>query len=204
MDRHMRRALIALLALALLLSMSVLGGCKKDGSEPADDTSAGDNGTVEPTSPPDGDDTAGVITVTVYFSYGGEAALGVPREIPETQAVGRAAMEELLEGPSDAERTTWPLLWTQIPAGTELLGLEIKPGGVAEVDLSGEFDDGGGTYSMTARLAQVVYTLTQFSTVDSVEFYIDGQKVEVFSSEGLILDHPQTPEDYSQLVPIEA
>jgi hypothetical protein len=51
------------------------------------------------------------------------------------------------------------------------------------------------------RLAQVVYTLTQFPTVDGVDFAIDGEPVTVFSSEGIGLDHPQTRKDYRDLLP---
>jgi hypothetical protein len=51
------------------------------------------------------------------------------------------------------------------------------------------------------RLAQVVYTLTQFPTVDSVVFRVDGQDVDVFGSEGLVLDGPQARNDYEELLP---
>jgi len=33
---------------------------------------------------------------------------------------------------------------------------------------------------------------------------MDGEKVEVFSGEGLMLDTPQTPEDYYDLIPVDA
>ena len=62
--------------------------------------------------------------------------------------------------------------------------------GIATVDLSTEFDSGGGTASMQYRLAQVVYTLTQFSTVKSVVFQIEGETVTVFGSEGIVLAGP--------------
>ena len=43
---------------------------------------------------------------------------------------------------------------------------------------------------MQYRLAQVVYTLTQFGTVRSVVFQIEGETVTVFGSEGIVLDGP--------------
>jgi len=85
-----------------------------------------------------------------------------------------------------------------------LMGLTALTVGVAKVDLSDEFDDGGGTLSVTMRLAQVIYTLCQFPTIDSVEFYMDGTKIDVFTGEGLMLDGPQTPEDYYNLIPVDA
>jgi hypothetical protein len=54
---------------------------------------------------------------------------------------------------------------------------------------------------MQTRLAQVVYTLTQFPTVQKVRFRLDGSPVNVFSSEGIVLDHPVGRSDYADLLP---
>jgi len=45
---------------------------------------------------------------------------------------------------------------------------------------------------MFDRLAQVVYTATQFPGVKAVTFKLDGKKVDVFGGEGIILDKPRT------------
>jgi spore germination protein GerM len=68
--------------------------------------------------------------------------------------------------------------------------------GVAMVDFPAEFEAGGGTALMRARLAQVVFTATQFPEVDAVLFMIEGEPVEVFSAEGIVLDGPQTRADW--------
>ena len=49
-------------------------------------------------------------------------------------------------------------LATAVPDGTQLLGL-ILDDGIARVDLTSEYESGGGSASMTMRLAQVVCTL---------------------------------------------
>ena len=221
-----RRSLIviAMLVIALVATAGLAVGCKsaeepnqtppvasddQSGEQPADQTATPKP--AEPVEPDSEDGSAGdqpattpeTLTVRLYWVSAGENALGVERTVPYTKAVATAAMRELLAGPTAAEKTTWPAISTAIPAGTKLLGLTVS-GGVAKVDLSGEFATGGGTFSVTARLAQVVYTLTQFPTVDSVEFYLDGVKVKTFSSEGLILDGPQRSRDYEQLLPVDA
>src|SRR3990170_252090 len=101
---------------------------------------------------------------------------GMPRR--RILHIARAALEQLLAGPTDAEAEAG--LHSEIPEGTELLDLAIEDG-IATVDLSGEYDDGGGSLAMFTRLAQVVYTLTQFPTVEGVTFELDGEPVEVFS-----------------------
>jgi germination protein M len=110
-----------------------------------------------------------------------------------TTAVATEAVELLLDPPADAPGTA-------IPDGTRLLGINIA-GGVATVDLSSEFELGGGSHSMLMRLAQVVYTVTQFPTVQSVRFHLDGESVDVFSGEGIVLAKPVTRKDYEDLLP---
>jgi hypothetical protein len=90
---------------------------------------------------------------------------------------------------SPTNRDGFQKISSAIPAGTKLLGLTIA-NGVATVDLSGEFAAGGGSASSQFRLAQVVYTLTQFPSVDKVLFKVDGTTVTVFGSEGIVLDGP--------------
>ncbi|OFW68421.1 MAG: hypothetical protein A2Y74_05035 [Actinobacteria bacterium RBG_13_63_9] len=89
---------------------------------------------------------------------------------------------------------------TCIPEGTAFLSLEVNDG-VATVDLSAEYGSGGGSLSMFTRLAQVVFTLTQFPTVDGIEFKLDGEPIDVLGGEGIIIDHPMSRADYEDLSP---
>jgi germination protein M len=136
-------------------------------------------------------------SVKVYFSRD-ETICAATRVIPKTQQVGAAAMKALLSGPT-AEETAAGMV-SNIPEGTTFLGLSID-GGVATVDLSKEYASGGGSLSMGMRLAEVVFTLTQFPTVDGVNFKLDGKAIDVLGGEGLILDHPMSRADYEDLSP---
>ncbi len=155
--------------------------------------------TVTPTATP-----PATTIVRAYFilgsATGNEGLVPVLREVPATRAVGASAMRELLKGPQGAELESSPAMYTTIPDGSRLLGLSIADG-VATVDLSGEFASGGGSASTLGRLGQVVYTLTQFSTVNRVRFLLDGQPVTTFGSEGVVLDGPATRADFRDLLP---
>lgn len=146
---------------------------------------------------------SGTTIVRAYFildgPVGSTGLVPVLREIPATTAVARAALNALLDGPSAHERGSSPPVSSAIPAGTELLGLSIKDG-VATVDLSSEFESGGGSASCLGRLGQVVYTLTQFGSVDSVALRLDGRPVSVFGCEGIVLDGPvgREPDEFGQ------
>ena len=174
-------------------------------SAPASPSSSPEAPTEEPTGTPAPTKApTGTTIVRAYFflgSFTDNAGLApVLREIPKTQAVANAAVKALLAGPNDAELGARPAMYTDIPDGTKLLGLTIKDG-VATVDLSAEFESGGGRASILGRLAQVVYTLTQFPTVDQVLFKLDGEPVTVFGGAGVKLDHPVGRDDYTNQLP---
>jgi hypothetical protein len=156
------------------------------------------SGSAAPTPVPSPDGTT-IVRAYFYTSEGTDSGIvPVLREVPKTKAVATAAMTGLLAGP--AQDGDERFLSSAIPAGTRLLGLSIKDG-VATVDLSAEFESGGGSASAMIRLGQVVFTLTQFPTVDSVLFQIEGEPVTVFGSEGIVLGGPVGRADYEDLLP---
>jgi len=112
-----------------------------------------------------------------------------------------STLTALLAGPTEDETQMVPAMSSAIPEGTRLLGTEVA-GGVATIDVSDDFASGGGSFSMMARLAQVVYTATRFDGVDSVAFELDGAPVTTFSAEGIDLDGPQTRDDYLDYLPM--
>ncbi|MFN2467744.1 MAG: GerMN domain-containing protein, partial [Gaiellaceae bacterium] len=137
------------------------------------------------------------VAVRVYLLRR-ERVAAARRLVPQVRAVGSEAIRELLDSPTQAEREAG--LTTAIPVGTELRGLDIS-GGVATVDLSRTFESGGGSLSMTARVAQVVYTLTQFPTVRAVRFSLDGEPVEHIGGEGVVVDPPVGRADFEDQTP---
>lgn len=182
------------MATAIVLLAAACGG---NGGTSATEASSGDRDKVDTSRPsPSAEPEAGTFSFEVWFEKD-DFLHPVTRKAPDTPRVARTAIESLLDGPSgvDGKNVT-----TAIPSDTELLGVTVEDG-LATVDLSAGFDDGGGSAGMVARLGQVVFTLTQFPTVDAVNFEIDGEPVEVFSQEGIVLDEPQTRGHYEELAP---
>jgi germination protein M len=136
-------------------------------------------------------------TVRVYLVRGEFLGIGTARAVP-ANAPAKAAMEQLLAGPTPAEKLIG--LRSEIPKGTKLLGVSIA-GGVATVNLSKQFESGGGTLTMTLRIAQVVNTLTQFSGVNAVAFKIGGKVVESIGGEGLMVSPSVGRSDYESALP---
>jgi hypothetical protein len=162
-------------------------------------TTVDEGSATETVPPPNGDEEAqGTVTYQVWFTKG-ESLHVAKRTQAATRRVGTAALEALLEGPESFEAESG--VGTAIPAGTQLLGLEIEDG-IAFVDLTSEFESGGGSLAMFLRVAQVVCTLDQFQTVKGVLFKLDGEPVDIFSGEGLILDKPVGCGDYEDFLPV--
>jgi spore germination protein GerM len=175
--------------------------------------------TVAPATP---SATPTTTIVRAYFvlrdGSGGEVVneptlVPVLRTVPMSTATATAAMKALLSGPTAKERAAQPPIKTLIPAGSKLLGIEIARG-LATVDLSAEFASLSpadawdlGMFELRGRLAQVAYTLTQFTAVDRVDFKLEGKPVKVLfgmadpedgSKEAVVLDEPVTRAAYRE------
>ena len=174
-------------------------GATTDGTSEEIPTTTGEETTTE-TETATGTETepsGSNVTYQVFFTSP-DGLFVTYRTEPATSRVGTAALESLLEGPDSFELGYG--LRTAVPEGTELLGLTINDG-IAHVDLTSEFESGGGSLSMQLRLAQIVYTITQFPTVDGVGFSLDGRPIEVHGGEGGIIDHPLTRRDFADQLP---
>jgi len=138
---------------------------------------------------------ASEIGLQAWFTRAGKLFV-TERTVLQTRGVGQAALDRLLAGLSATESSAG--LSSQIPAGTTLLGVSIASG-TATVDLSSTFTSAAGPSTMPLRIAQVVYTMTQFPTVTAVRFAINGQGVTVIG--GVPVQAPQTRAMYASYLP---
>ncbi len=104
----------------------------------------------------------------------------------------KSAFSQLLAGPSKSADYT-----TTIPEGTELLDLVTTEEGV-KVDFSQEFVAGGGSASMTSRLAQVVYTATSLDSDSKVWISVEGEPLEILGGEGITVSQPMTRQEFQE------
>ena len=129
-------------------------------------------------------DIAPAQTVEAFFMNGNldpavtcEKVFPVTRTVPATKAVGRAALNELLKGPTEAERTGG--YSSTIPFGVHVQSLTIQ-NGMARVDFDETLERAvGGACRVTAIRQQITETLKQFPTVQSVAISIDGRTDDI-------------------------
>lgn len=144
-----RRALLAAPLLALLLA-ACGGGGERTSTTQVTETEPPPTATTTP--PPQ------TTELRVYFLRDGKVQ-PVRRVVKKTAAVAGAALRELLRGPQADEEAQLGLE-TQVPEGASYRRLRAE-GGVVSLELAGEWPRAG--------LGQLVYTLTQFPSVEAVE-----------------------------------
>lgn len=186
----MNRTAVRTIALACVVLLVAAGCGDDDGSAGATSTTTtvADTTTTTSSTIPE----PALTDVSVYFFSDESLVVGYGREV-EGLGIAAGAVEALLDGPTTDDQALG--MASAIPEATELLGLNIVDT-LATVDLSGEFGSGGGSLSMNARVAQVVYTVTQFPSVRGVRIHIDGEADTALGGEGLPLDHTFTRADF--------
>ncbi len=98
--------------------------------------------------------------------------LSTVRVVPETPAIAKKTIEELLLGPTIGEIGDGML--TIIPSGVKLNSLLIK-NGVATADFNGKLIEGvAGSCKVGAIRAQIEETLHQFPTITDVVISVNG------------------------------
>lgn len=188
------------MAAALLTFGSVVAACNS-----APSTAPTGRPSTGPTTASSGSTSTAVRACFFIASAVGNGGLvPVERVVPQDERAGvmeRAALQAMLAGLNAAELAAVPAMSTLLPEGTRLLELQLGDGGVATVDLSTEFE-AAGSANAKGRLAQVVYTLTQFPTITAVRFKIAGVPITTFTDAQLPLDPPVDRSDYTHVLPV--
>lgn len=110
----------------------------------------------------------------------------------KTERVLETALSTLFTDlPEDSAYTT------AIPPGTKLLAVTTDKSGI-HLNLSREFISGGGSASMSSRLAQVIYTVTSSKDSEKVWLSVEGKPLKNLGEEGLIVSQPMTRKDFDE------
>ncbi len=129
-------------------------------------------------------DTSETLTVKVFFGNSKldpelscNKAFPVERIIEKKSSVARAALEELLKGPTAEEKVQG--YGTTINPGVTINKLIIEDG-VLEVDFDESLEfQVGGSCRVSAIRAEITQTLMQFPTVDEVIISINGRTEDI-------------------------
>jgi Sporulation and spore germination/L,D-transpeptidase catalytic domain/Putative peptidoglycan binding domain len=117
-----------------------------------------------PAAAPAGESQAA--SVRVYFLQGEQLVV-----VARPGSTARAAVAAVLAGPTRAEAGRQ--FRSYVPSGTRLRSVRVASG-VATVDLGEQFAAGRDFESLSARITQLVYTLTSVPRVKAVRLLVSG------------------------------
>lgn len=103
------------------------------------------------------------------------------------------AMERLLSKSGNPSQDAF----TAIPEATQLLAVSMEEDGV-HIDLSANFEDGGGSASMVGRLGQIIYTVTALEPNTPVWISVESKPLTLLGGEGLEISQPMTRQDFEE------
>lgn len=110
------------------------------------------------------------------------------RMLPKSDSPMSDALEALFNAPTAKEANQG--LRSLIPLDTKLRSAWVKDG-VAFISVSEEFQfNQYGIEGALAQLAQIVFTVSEFPTVKSVQFLIEGKKKDYLGAEGVWIGSP--------------
>ena len=96
------------------------------------------------------------------------------------------AIKELMSAPTRWERSKG--FSSEIPQGTKVLSVRESDKSIL-IDLSSNFEAGGGTESTVYRIKQVIKTVNANTSLP-VYLYINGRQANVIGGEGIMLKQP--------------
>ena len=149
-------------------------------------------GTQENPAEP-GDATARLFFVRV--SDEGKIGLkSVLRTVPATGSPLTVAVKSLMDGPRPGELSNDVL--SLVPEDARLIGARVESG-IAFLDFNEEFRFNAlGIEGYKAQVEQIVFTATEFLTVDKVQILIEGQRIDFLGGEGFWVGGPLGREDF--------
>ena len=109
----------------------------------------------------------------------------VEREVQSISLEG--AINELLKGPSKYEKAHG--VYSEIPEDVKLMWVKDENGKII-VNLTRNFEYGGGTNSIESRIKQLKLTVDSFNLKKPVYLYLDGKQVEYMGGEGIYIEQP--------------
>jgi len=117
------------------------------------------------------------IQVNLYYQDADGYIVPVTRKIDKQEGIARAAINSLIDSSINREEIEYFGLYPVLPKGTGIRGLTIRDG-TAVIDFTDELLNYDSERAEINIVSSVVYTLTEFSTVQNVKILVNGMQKE--------------------------
>lgn len=186
---------LGLLFMAIVLTFA-LAGCglfgpdKKTGTDPIDPPP---DFNMEPIINQDNlitvESSSDVMEMSLYFVDGNGLVVPMGIQIPKVEGIAKETLRYMTKGGPVLPQITGTSLVPVIPSGTEVIGFAINEG-IARVEFSKEFLNNETKEQEKQMIEAIVWTLTEFPTIDKVHFIVAGQFVDTMPVSGMPLAEP--------------
>lgn len=123
-------------------------------------------------------DDASLRNTVLYYQNENGYLVPVKRKVPWEEGIAKAALKNIMDTPTIREDISSIGLKPLIPAGTEIIGMSInEETGLCKVDFNNQIMNSGSKKDEENMVKGVVYTLTEFSNINEVQFLVDGKIV---------------------------
>lgn len=122
------------------------------------------------------EDVAGsrdLIPIVLYYQDGEGNLIPMTRKIEKQEGIARAAINGLIDSSLNREEIQYFGVYPVLPKGTEILGIKIA-NGTATIDFNKNLLNYDNMKTEKNIVASIVYTLTEFNTVENVKILING------------------------------
>lgn len=141
------------------------------------------------------EDDQSLRNTVLYYKDDKDYLVPVMRKIPwpEGRGIAKASMKALVDNPANRSDMENIGLTPILPANTEILGMSINDG-LCKVDFTADLKNYGSKEEEMAIVKSVVYTLTEFPTVEEVQIMIEGESPSMLTY-GLDVSKPLARND---------
>jgi len=117
------------------------------------------------------------VEITIYYQDKDRYIVPVTRRVPKHDGLARTAITGLIDSAANREELSYYGLYPVLPQGTEILGINIKDR-IAIIDFNNKLLEYADSEDEQNIITSIVYTLTEFKTVDGVRILFNGYTKE--------------------------
>jgi germination protein M len=150
---------------------NVVDTTAKQGPNTASTDNKNSNGNTEKVSNYKVTDTQ----VTIYYSDNKGFIIPISRKVKWQEGIARAALYELVDNPSNRAKAEKLGLYPILPSEAKILGISIKDR-TATIDFDRTLLDYSSAQEEKSIIEAIVYTITNFKTIDNVKILIEGRQ----------------------------
>lgn len=122
----------------------------------------------------------GLRETVLYYQDQNGIIVPVMRRIPWEEGIAKSAINLLVDEPGTRENLAQVGLLPVLPNGTEVIGMSINEG-LAKVNFNENFLSYNTEVEEETIVQSLVYTLTEFESIDKVQLLVDGKEISKLS-----------------------